>query len=187
VGDDIAYFGYAMVELDAGWNIFSTPIALHEDCDTWGEFIAMGDGLNVAIGYEYNGETDRWVVLTADSLISPGKAYYVKMNTSDITAICYSGNLSTPTTELYGGWNLVGLMRLQDMDLKEALSSAYIVVGDLVGYSIVISPSVGNQTAWLYMRDGATPPDMETTKGYWVYMVNAGTLGGFEFTPVNLP
>ena len=50
------------------------------------------------------------------------------------------------------------------------------------------SPAV-NQTAWSGVRKAAIDTDfgqdMVPTKGYWVHMVNGGTLVGAVFTPVS--
>jgi hypothetical protein len=89
--------------------------------------------------------------------------------------------------QLYSGWNLVGLANLVDMSVEDALVSAYKVIGDLTGYSQVASPAIGNQNAWIYVRDAGSPPNMQVTKGYWVFMINPGILPGFTFTPMSLP
>ena len=76
---------------------------------------------------------------------------------------------------MYQGWNLVGPAQLYDMPVEDA---------DLVGYSHVISPGI-HQTYWTYLRDeSTTDKNFVPTEGYWVYMVNQGTLAGFTSTPI---
>ena len=68
------------------------------------------------------------------------------------------------------------------MPVDQALVSVYRVAGDLTGYAQAISLPLC-QTSWLYVRDGGAGPMMQVDKGYWVFMVNGGTLAGFTFTP----
>ena len=193
LADNIAYFGEARVHLNTGWNTFSTPIALDPAADTWGKYIALGDGLNIhgtSPAYSFNSATQIWVPLTPTYQLKPCDAIYVRMAGPDIAPILYSPNLSAPTKPLYPGWNLVGLAKLEDMAVNQALTSVYKVAGDLTGYSQVVSPALGCQEAWAFVRDGGSPPNMHPTCGYWVFMVNApsGTnLAGFTFTPMRLP
>jgi hypothetical protein len=197
--DNIAYLGYAMVDVSAGWNIISTPIALDPACDTWGEYAALGDGLALhatSPAYYFNSQTQAWVALTSDYALKPCDAIYVRMASADTAPILYSPNLSVPSKWLYSGWNLVGLAYVDDVGLKasEALVSVEEVSGGLTGYKLVVSPPV-NQLSWIYTGgaiadwDGeGQPPSgwMLRTNGYWVFMLNDGTLAGFTFTPVSL-
>ncbi len=197
--DNIAYFGYAMVSVGVGWNIISTPIALDPGCDTWGEYVALGDGLDVhatSPAYYFDSQTQAWVALTSDYALKPCDAIYVRMVSADTAPILYSPNLSVPSKQLYSGWNLVGLAYIADVGLKadEALVSVEEVTGGLTGYRLVVSPSV-NQPSWIYTGGaiadwggGGQAPDgwMLRTNGYWVFMLNDGPLAGFTFTPVTL-
>ena len=72
------------------------------------------------------------------------------------------------------------------MPVDQALTDIYKVPGDLLGYSKVVSPAGINQTAdWIYLRDAtATGINMRIGEGYWVFMINPGTLGGFTMTPL---
>lgn len=190
LADNIAYIGGPAIELSKGWNIFSTPISLDPGADTWGEYLALGKGLNTgedAAIWAFDSEEQEWVQQFSNFPIIPGKAYYIKMAEEDIAWCLYSPETTVPTVELSAGWNLVGLTANADMDAREALTSAYKVGGGLEGYSQVVSPSVGNQVSWIYLRDATEESDeMELGKGYWVFMQNPGTLAGFTFTPITL-
>jgi hypothetical protein len=198
--DNIAYLGYAMVDVSAGWNIISTPIALDPACDTWGEYVALGDGLALhatSPAYYFNSQTQAWVALTSSYVLKPCDAIYVRMASADTAPILYSPNLSVPSKQLYSGWNLVGLAYLGDilgMKANEALVSVEEVSGGLTGYKLVVSPPV-SQSSWIYTGgaiadwngEGRPPAGwMLSTEGYWVFMLNNGTLAGFTFTPVSL-
>ena len=188
--DNIAYFGEAIANLDTGWNIFSTPIALDPACDTWGEYIALGDGLSIhgtSPTYAFNSATQSWVQVTSGYQLKTCEAIYVRMAQADISPILYSPNLSVPSMQLDSGWNLVGLANLQDLAVDSALVSVYKVISDLTGYSLAVSPAIGNQNAWIFVRDVSSQDSMQVTKGYWVFMINPGILAGFTFTPMSLP
>lgn len=76
------------------------------------------------------------------------------------------------------------------MDIDQALGSIYKGTGsgDVWGYTQVISPPSFNQPGFIYLRDNVTglnpKPSMLAAKGYWVFMVNSGTLNGFTSTPL---
>jgi hypothetical protein len=199
LADNIAYFGFAMVSVDTGWNVISTPIALDPTCDTWGEYVALGDGLNLhatSPAYYFDSQTQAWVALTSAYALKPCDAIYVRMASADIAPILYSPDLSVPSKQLRSGWNLVSLAYLDGRGLKasEALVSVEEVSGGLAGYKLVVSPPV-NQSFWIYTggtiadwNGEGEPPDgwMMPNKGYWVFMLNDGILAGFAFTPVSL-
>jgi len=199
LADNISYFGFSMVRVSAGWNVISTPIALDPACDTWGEYVALGDGLNLhatSPAYYFDGQTQAWVAFTSSYVLKPCDAIYVRMASADVAPILYSPNLSVPSKQLRSGWNLVSLAYLAGPGLKasEALVSVEEVSGGLTGYKLVVSPSV-NQTFWIYTGgaiadwngQGQAPAGwMMPNKGYWVFMLNDGTLAGFAFTPVSL-
>ena len=206
--DNIAYFGIPMVWLDTGWNTFSTPIALDPAVDTWGEYVALGDGLAIhaiSPAYSFDGATQTWVLLTATYPLKPCDAIYVRMAEPDIAAILLSPNVSVPAKQLYAGWNLVGLAWMPvgppppfGLPLDEALVSVAGVTGGLTGYVQVVSPPV-YQYPWIYTGDPSqisTSPNwvdwtglegwMLMTDGYWVFMLNPGIVAGFTFTPMSL-
>jgi hypothetical protein len=173
--------------LDKGWNILSTPVALDSCCDTWGEFIALGDGLDVdpeSSAYSFDSSTQQWLPVLAEYRLTPCDAIYVKMAKDDIAPIVASSLSSVPVKGLYPGWNLVSLAAPKDMGVGEALTSVYNVTNDLRGYNQVISPTVG-QPAWIYIRDGEDNPIMLVGKGYWVFMINSGTMAGFTSASLN--
>ncbi|MFC1968587.1 Ig-like domain-containing protein, partial [Chloroflexota bacterium] len=194
LGDNISYFGYAWVDLSNGWNYLSTPIALDPAADTWAEYVALGDPDlpidPIGPAYYFDAQAGIYFPLDPNDPLSPCSAIFARMTQASIAPILYSPNLSIPSKAIYPGWNLVAPASLDaTMPVEVALTSVYMVAGGLPGYSQVISHGVGNQAGWVHFRDGATQ-NMERTKGYWVFMVNAppGTmLAGFTFTPLGLP
>ena len=188
-----ALFSVWTLDLSEGWNILSTPIALDPCCNQWSEFVALDDGLNIdpgAISYYFNGASKLWEQVLAGYALYPCDAIYVKMANADTVKIIPSSRPSVASKKLYPGWNLISLAALEQMGMGEnqmpvdlALTSIYLVKGDNVGYTEVVSPPAG-QDSWYYFRD-AKPCDvfMGIGKGCWVYMMHGGTLGGFTCTP----
>jgi len=189
--DNISYLGTVMVELSKGWNVMSTPIALDPATDTWGEFVSLGspdlDIHDTSPAYAFDAGTGAFVALTDSYELNPCDALYVRMAGADIAPIIFSPDVSVPSRSMYAGWNLIGLADLEDKGAEETLNSVYIVTGDLTGYIQVVSPPVGGQEAWVQLRDDDTDNLMEAAKGYWVFMINPGTLAGYAFTPIALP
>jgi len=214
LASNIAYFGIPMVHLDTGWNIVSTPIALdpgdttYPGANTGEKLEALGDGINAdptSPVYRFDAEHQIYEAISGSEVIQPCEAYYIKMVSPDILPVLFSPETSAPPTkDLYAGWNLVGLAWLPmeegvyGLPVNQALKSVETVTGDLIGYAQVVSPPA-NQYPWIYTGDTSqinSNPLWEThenlegymlpTKGYWVFMINDGTLAGFTFTPMSL-
>jgi len=219
--DNIAYFGLSAVELNTGWNIISTPVALdpvvewvdsegtlRTGVNTWGDYVALGNGLSLhatSPAYRFDGQTQGWIALSSNDTLEPCDAIYVRMASDDRAPILFSPNVSVPSKELYSGWNLVGLAWLPPsreavygMPANHALVTVEEVAGGLTGYKLVVSPGVNaHDRPWIYIAgcpiEPWTDPDlprpagwMKPTSGYWVFMLNDGTLAGFIFTPISL-
>jgi len=170
-------------ELAEDWNIWSVPIAPDED--SWVQMQADLVEAGVVSIYYFDSATQFWGADPDDA--GPLDAFYIKMPDDARVRYCISSDATFPGQKaMKVGWNLVGLAELHDMHVDEAVLDAYWgtgVAGDLTGYSKVISPSL-NGDYWIWQRDGGETPDMYPTRGYWVFMVNDGTLGGFTLTPI---
>ncbi len=193
VSDNVDYIPWMIhTELVSGWNIYSTPIALDSSCDTiakaldiWTTADSMG---TLDIAYYFDSEASPQAWSSDITSLTPLQAYYVKMEAASTIDVFFSTEATSPPQRvMYTGWNLVGPAELYDMDVDDALLDAYYgtgVAAELWGYSKVISPAVG-QTYWTYLRDGETNYPFIPTKGYWVFMVNDGVLGGSTSTPIS--
>ncbi len=200
VADNTRYYAYNLVSLQQGWNIWSTPIAMDEQANTWKEYRELGVDLGLASGsnaYYFNGLTQSWANPGDSYELRPCDAIYIKMASAQETPILFSPTVSAPSKMLYPGWNLVSASYFNDMNapdlipvaVETALASVYYATGaSNIGYSVVTSPAV-NQAPWSVVRgttiDTSLGPDMVPTEGYWVHMVNGGTLVGEVFTPVS--
>jgi uncharacterized repeat protein (TIGR02543 family) len=173
------------IDLEAGWNTFSTPIALDPDQDTL-NVLLPDDAYDVAYGFDAS--TQSWELISGVYQMQPCEAIYIKMKSARTLTLTINTILTAPPSkELLSGWNLISLANLESMKANEALTSVYESTGGIRGYSQVISQGVGSQKAWTYARDqtisGTEKGWMQPTEGYWVFMVNPGTLAGFSMTP----
>jgi len=204
--EGIGYYGFAFVELGTGWNIMSTPFALDDVCNTWGEYVTFNDLLLYTGGdpqyvnaYYYDASEPAWGEVSDEYVLRPCDAIYVRMDEPDIAALLVSPERWLPTKTLYKGWNLVGLSWMPTeeqhaLQANLALKSVELV-GSLTGYTQVVSPWI-NQPPWTFVA-GMTPAGwddpppagyMLLTKGYWVFMENGpDDLAGSWFTPMGLP
>ncbi len=189
------------IDLGAGWNTFSTPIALHPCCDTWGEFCAFNGILQDPgeIAYYFDPSKDPpWIQVTGGDLLEPLDGFYMYLladGTADI--IPNPGVTSPPTRVLLADLGdevlyLVGLASLEDMDVHIALGTwLHEVAGGLPGYGGVISPWMNAPDDWYHSRydypDDYVPEDRMIRVGtaVWVGMLNDGTLVGWTYTPVS--
>ena len=215
VASNTRYYAFNFSDLKQGWNIWSTPIALDEQAATWGNYKALGvdlDLTDIADGpnaYYFNGSEQSWAQPGDDYALKPCDAIYIKMASAQRSPILFSPEVWAPDKTLYAGWNLVGPSYFVDVDAPTAgdlqtcdiaLTTAYTVTGDLTGWDLVVSPPVnrkvllnGDPVVWSYSRaeyvfSGPTPGNgdaMYITFGYWVHMVNGGTMAGGVFTPIS--
>jgi len=164
-----------------GWNIVSFPIWVEEEEEPSPEPAEI-----VGI-YYFDSFTQYWGADPYEA--NPLDAYYVKVTAPISFIYPVSSEVTFPSQkEMKVGWNFVGLAELYEMEASEALLDAYYGTGEaeLFGYTKVISPSL-NGVSWTFLRPAimkASSPDMLPTKGYWVFMVNDGVLGGFTSTPI---
>ena len=178
--------------LVSGWNIYSTPITSGTATDTVSEALDFwgSDTSLLTAAYYYDASSNNWVqpTLGVDDDLTPQVPFYLNMSgAAAIDVLMSTSNTAPPAMTMYQGWNLVGPAQMYPMTEVSAMISAYQATGqaNLVGYTQIISPSIGNQVAaWTYIRDVTTANNMLPTEGYWVYMANQGTLGGFTYTPI---
>jgi len=186
IADNAAYYTRA-VNLSVGWNTLSTPIILDASGDTVDEIV---DATKMTIAYWYDtndadSDGTYWEQVTTGYKLEPCDAIYIKMNTADTALLKYNAtDLSTPTKDLYAGWNLIGLANLETKHVDDAVQSVANTPTNLPGYSQVISPSM-NSSDWTYSSGQSyTDQDMLVGEGYWIYMQNDCTLAGFTITPI---
>ena len=186
IADNATYYS-RVVNLSVGWNTLSTPIILDASGDTVDEVV---DSAKITIAYWYDtndADSDGiyWEQVTTGYKLEPCDAIYIKMNATDSVLLKYNAtDSSTPTKNLYAGWNLIGLANLESKHVDDAVKSVANTPTNLPGYSQVISPSM-NSSSWTYSSGQSyTNQDMLVGEGYWVYMQNNCTLAGFTITPI---
>jgi hypothetical protein len=187
--------------LEPGWNTLSFPLALENN--TWQAITGAGDGLDYAVACTWDAAAQRWVQVTGASKINPLDAVYIRMNDYDRLTVAISPEITSPPKKmLRAGWNLVG--PAYDLEngpigapylwwgepygtpVTRTLASVEKTPAGLMGYNVVVSPSI-NPESWVYIPGDGTEPDMDATCGYWVYMKNPVELAGFSSTPLPMP
>lgn len=175
--------------LYAGWNLFSTPILLEPGHKNLDEIFAPDQLENIDMILAWSGSY--WFIPDADYDLNPLYAVYVKVHDSEsATATIYPSTSvsSLPARYLESGLSLVGSAPAYNgdpfpsMPVDQALISIKEAPGNLTGYTMVISPGLG-QPAWVYVQ-GAPVQSVLPFKGYWVVMENPDTLFGFSTTPI---
>ena len=186
IADNAAYYS-RVVSLSVGWNTLSTPIILDASGDTVDEVV---DSARITVAYWYDtndadSDGTYWEQVTTGHELEPCDAIYIKMNATDTVLLKYNAtDTSTPTKDLYAGWNLIGLANLETKHVDDAVKSVANTPTNLPGYSQVVSPSM-NSADWTYSSGQSyTDQDMLVGEGYWIYMQNDCTLAGFTITPI---
>jgi hypothetical protein len=211
--DPVRWYGSDTLELQAGWNTLSVPLTLDDRADTILEISNLGKFLtpdNFIIAYQFNAVSRQFEPISPNLI--PCRGYYIKVKNGTRIPVLYSGSESPglPSHALVPGWNLVGsAFGIDKRDNKivpdegrwavanpdsfprdpEAAMSAEEALDSIMstsprGLSTVISPSVPGQIqTWALTADDVKQKDLYTGEGYWVFMVNPGTLSGFEITP----
>jgi hypothetical protein len=172
---------YLPVSLTAGWNTFSTPVSLETGFNT---MAVVFSGANFDIAYGFNSQTQLWTGLTAGSTINPCDAVYIHMLAPFTASLKMNPVLTPPPSKnLFPGWNIVSLANFVAMPANEGLTSVDQVAGG-TGYTQAVSQSLGNQASWAYLKGQSVSNQyLQPYFGYWVFMVNGGTLAGFTTTP----
>ena len=175
--------------LCSGWNLFSTPILLEPGYNNLDEVFAPDQLQNIDMILAWSGSY--WFVPGEEYQLDPLYAIYVKVHTNECaTAIIYPSTSvsSLPARYLDSGLSLIGSAPGYDgspfptMPVDQALISIREAPDNLTGYTMVISPGLG-QPAWVYVQ-GAPVQSVLPFKGYWVVMENPDTLFGFSTTPI---
>jgi hypothetical protein len=175
--------------LCSGWNLFSTPILLESGYNNIDEIFAPDQLENIDMILAWSGSY--WFIPGEEYQLDPLYAIYVKVHTDECaTAIIYPSTSvsSLPARYLDSGLSLIGSAPAYDgspfpaMPVDQALISIREAPGNLTGYTMVISPGLG-QPAWVYVQ-GAPVQSVLPFKGYWVVMENPDTLFGFSTTPI---
>jgi len=177
-----------VLPLAKGWNLISTPYTLVNN-----HLYDIIDEDKIEIAWEY--VHGNWLLVNADTVIKPLKAYYVKLKDKDTARFSAEKSpTAPPTRELKEGWNLVGqaydvLNGENSLDLMEAFQN---IADDALKFNIVVSPALNLwQESWIYTNNGSNNDkaavkgyEIKAFSGYWVNMTEEGVLTGFSSTPI---
>jgi len=179
------------VTLNGGWNLFSTPVLLEENQSRFSQVFPEVEQGKILVVLGWDGT--QWFCPTGSDAVQPLYACFIKVADGEIvnaTLIPSNSPSAPPLRTVNKGMNLMGVAPAYDpgtqsfpeMPLNEALVTIE-EVGELPGYTIVISPSL-NQPGWSYAKGGQVY-NVQPFKGYWVFMNNGpDTLAGFSTTPI---
>ena len=179
------------VTLNGGWNLFSTPVLLEENQSRFSQVFPEVEQGKILVVLGWDGT--QWFCPTGSDAVQPLYACFIKVADGEIvnaTLIPSNAPSAPPLRTVNKGMNLIGVAPAYDpgtqsfpeMPLNEALVTIE-EVGELPGYTIVISPSL-NQPGWSYAKGGQVY-NVQPFKGYWVFMNNGpDTLAGFSTTPI---
>jgi hypothetical protein len=175
--------------LYGGWNLFSTPILIEPGYKNLDEIFTPDQLQNIDMILAWSGSY--WFIPDEGYQLDPLYAIYVKVHVNEsATATIYPSTTvsSLPARYLDSGLSLIGSAPAYDgspfpsMPVDQALISIKEAPGNLTGYTMVISPGLG-QPAWVYVQ-GAQVQNVLPFRGYWVVMENPDTLFGFSTTPI---
>jgi len=170
-------------ELVADWNIWSRPIAPDTASETQMQADLVAAGIEAI--YYFDSSTQLWGADPDDAGLLD--AFYFKMPAATTIRYCISDEATFPAwKDMKTGWNFIGLAQLYEMETDAALIDAFWGTGEtgLFGYQRVMSPGLNERDPWMFVRGDGKAESMYPTMGYWVFMVNDGTLGGFTSTPI---
>jgi hypothetical protein len=173
-----------------GWNLVSTPKILDTEAEYLNQMI-VGYGDAIDIAYRYDSDDKTWAQFTSSNLfqLEPLDAVWIKVKDLDPDESEFEGMgflfsrnpiQTPPSRDLpVNRWSLIGpslLGDINDIPVKTALDSVKDYQG-YRGYSQVYSP----YDNWTYTQEaietlGEGGPVFYPYRGYWVFMVNAGTL-----------
>jgi hypothetical protein len=177
------------VPLEDGWNLFSTPVTLQPGSDTIPAIFEEKLQSEITIILGWNGNS--WFIPDQTFRVIPLNAVFVKTSGGADALLTPSQQVSSPPARiLQPGLNLIGPApafqtgQFPAQEVEGALITIEEVPGGLPGYSMVISPGLG-QPGWVYAT-GMSSRDLLPFKGYWVIMENSGTLAGFSTTPLTI-
>ena len=136
-----------LVQLKNGWNLMSLPVQL-DDMNAENLFPSL---VSSAFTFDNSGYT------TTDVLL-PGNAYWLKFNTA--TDISFFGSIESRAIQVTRGWNMIGPFDESVPVVNISSDPANIIASDFLAF------------------DGtyASVEELLPSKGYWVNIVEDGTL-----------
>ncbi|HII76614.1 MAG TPA: DUF3344 domain-containing protein, partial [Methanolinea sp.] len=146
--------------LGPGWSILSTPVLLDGSHDTFTTIFDTSSAGNISILLGWDGQ--QWFIPDASYRLEPLNAVFVKTVTTARASFVPSSTISSPPSRtLPDGVSLIGpappyngVSGFDPMALDQALVSIEQAPGGRTGYSMVISPALG-QPGWAYARGGS--------------------------------
>jgi hypothetical protein len=164
------------IPLYPGWNFVSTPKKLLIGYDTANIFSTVDTAAHSI--FFYNASEQRWHSMTIDEKVRPLDGIWIYSNNPTIVTITFDTNSTQtpPSKSLAAGWNAIGFSDTTPTLARDALISVQNKWAILIGYNPL------QQKYETSIIKGATDSshgdqlNMYPTKGYWVYMTEAGEI-----------
>ena len=173
------------VPLYPGWNLISLPLIPE---DTGIERVLADTADNVAILWQYDGGTGRWLwyvpghVQSTLTTLQDGVGYWVRMIASDTLRFVGREVPMPRQYDLVEGWNLVGFTSMNALHHSAYLRDLY--TEEVPGYRIIWGRDAAEakyfQSALYHPSfgwfDEARGGKLEPGHGYWLWAAEGGTV-----------
>jgi len=167
---------YNQIALLPGWNFVSTPKRLATGFNTASIFSGVDMGGHSAWMWDGSQGPGHWVALQANTPVQPLYGIWVYSTTSKVVDLNFDTTnpmfIPSPRS-LYAGWNSVGFTGLYPASARNTFLS---VQPDWVN-SMGFNPVTQNYEPTMFNGDTSESTLLYPTRGYWLYMRNAGNLG----------
>jgi hypothetical protein len=166
-----------VIRLSPGWNFISTPKVLLSGSDTAGVVFSgvNTDGHSIFL---YNASTKVWTPMTASSKVKVLDGIWIYSKVAAAVSLNPDPNpiLVPAAKPVFTEWNAIGFSALEPAYARDALSSVSAKWSTAIGFD---AQNQRYETAIIRGGSGIYSDyrNMEPTKGYWLYMAEAGTLG----------
>ncbi len=159
-----------VIHLYPGWNLISVPKYLEPGYNT---FIQVFGDVDTGgrSAFQYNGATQSWVQMQANSPIIPLDGLYIySVSPYDVDLIFDTDNPDYPLKTLYPQWNMIGYWDVTPITARWELISADPSWTQAIGFDA----SMQQYESTIFNSDPSWNTEMYPKKGYWLWMMNYG-------------
>jgi len=168
------------INLSSGWNFVATPAMLDNSDDevqqVFGGVETGGNPIYLYDGCAWNMMSGSDIVMTLDGI-------WIYSTTDEIVSLNFDTNppSTPPTKNLEANWNAIGHSSRVPVTADSTLTTVESEWTHLIGFdapSQSYKPEIVNDDETGSSHDEDNP--MYPTNGYWLYMTDAGELGGLD-------
>jgi PKD repeat protein len=163
--------------LSSGWNFVSTPKKLATGNDTALIFRYVNTGGHSI--WRYDARVKQWKVMNATTKIGVLDGIWVYSATATAVPLWFSQDPIglPPEKQVYSGWNAIGFSDSTPLSANSTLMSVKNDWSSIIGYDAAVQ---GYEVSIINGGTGthSDSREMLPVKGYWLFMVQNGTLAG---------